>query len=70
MGILKITSKEAAYISVMAALIYVATSIAIPMPKPLGIWHFGDMMTFITGILFGPVVALFASAISVLLQDA
>jgi uncharacterized membrane protein len=66
---LKITSKEAAYISVMAALIYVATSIAIPMPKPLGIWHFGDIMTFITGILFGPVVGLFASAIGPTLFD-
>src|SRR4030042_1627684 len=52
MAMFKITSQEAAFISVMAALIYVATSIAIPMPRPLGIWHFGDIMTFITGILF------------------
>jgi len=43
MGMFKITSKEAAYISVMAALIYVVTSIAIPMPRPLGIWHFVDI---------------------------
>lgn len=69
MDMFKITSKEAAFISVMAALIYVATSIAIPMPRPLGIWHFGDIMTFITGILFGPIVALFASAIGPTLFD-
>ncbi|MBS7623792.1 ECF transporter S component [Candidatus Bathyarchaeota archaeon] len=66
---LKITSREAAYISVMAASIYVATSIAVPMPRPLGIWHFGDVITFITGILFGPIVALLASAIGPTLFD-
>ena len=69
MSMFKITSKEAAFIAVMAALIYVATSIAIPMPRPLGIWHFGDIMTFIVGILFGPIVALFASAIGPTLFD-
>jgi uncharacterized membrane protein len=66
---LEITSGEAAYISVMSALIYIATSIAVPMPRPLGIWHFGDIMTFTTGILFGPVVSLFASAIGPALFD-
>jgi uncharacterized membrane protein len=69
MSAVKVTSRQAAFISVMAAFIYVATSIAVPMPRPLGVWHFGDVMTFITGILFGPVVALFASAIGPTLFD-
>lgn len=69
MSDLKVTSRETAYISVMAASIYIATSIAVPMPRPLGIWHFGDVITFITGILFGPVVAMFASAIGPTLFD-
>lgn len=69
MNHLKIKPKEAAYISAMAALIYISTSIAVPMPRPLGIWHFGDIITFITAILFGPFVGLFASAIGPTLFD-
>jgi len=66
---LRLTSKEAAYISVSAALIYIGTSIAIPMPKPLGVWHFGDIFTFIVCVLFGPIVGGFASGIGPMLFD-
>ena len=69
MGRLRVAPKEAAYISTLAALIYITTSIAIPMPRPLGIWYFGDIMTFIVGIFFGPIVGLFASAIGPTLFD-
>jgi len=59
----RLGAREVAYSAVMAALIYVGTSIAIPMPRPLGIWHFGDIITFIVCILFGPVVGGLSSAI-------
>lgn len=66
---MKLGTREVAYSAVMAALIYIGTSIAIPMPKPLGIWHFGDIVTFIVCILFGPVVGGLSSAIGPTLFD-
>lgn len=66
---MNVGTREVAYGAVMAALIYVGTSIAIPMPRPLGIWHFGDIITFIVCILFGPVVGGLSSAIGATLFD-
>jgi uncharacterized membrane protein len=65
----KLSAREVAYSAAMAALIYVGTSVAIPMPRPLGIWHFGDIITFIVCILFGPVVGGLSSAIGPTLFD-
>jgi len=69
MALVKLGTQRVAYGAVMAALIYLGTSIAVPMPRPLGVWHFGDIVTFIVCILFGPVVGGLSSAIGPTLFD-
>ncbi|MCS7369032.1 MAG: ECF transporter S component [archaeon GBS-70-058] len=51
------------------ALVYVMTCIAVPMPKPLGVWHAGDIASFISSILFGPIVGGFACGVGAALFD-
>jgi uncharacterized membrane protein len=41
------SSKVIAIMSVMTALVYAMTAISIPMPKPLGVWHLGDIASFV-----------------------
>jgi len=62
-------SKIIAYTAMMTALVYVMTCIAIPMPKPLGVWHMGDVASFIVAILFGPRIGAFACGIGAMLFD-
>jgi len=50
------SSKKIALTSVFTALVYVTTSISIPMPKPLGVWHMGNLVSFIGAIMCGPYV--------------
>lgn len=55
--------------AMMTALVYVMTSISVPMPPPLGVWHIGDLASFISGILFGPVVGAFSCGVGPTLFD-
>jgi len=48
-------TKVTALTAVMTAFVYAMTSISIPMPPPLGVWHIGDIASFTVAILFGPV---------------
>lgn len=63
------SSKRVAFTVVMTALVYVMTSISVKMPPPLGVWHIGDVASFITAILFGPVVGAFACGVGATLFD-
>lgn len=65
----KISSRVIASAALMAALVYVMTSISIRMPPPLGVWHIGDVASFVAGILFGPVVGAFACGVGATLFD-
>lgn len=62
-------SKYVAYTGMLTALVYVMTSIAVPMPKPLGVWHMGDVASFIASILFGPKIGAFACGVGAMLFD-
>jgi len=62
-------TKIVALTSVMTALVYVMTSISVRMPAPMGVWHIGDVASFISGILFGPMVGAFACGIGATLFD-
>jgi uncharacterized membrane protein len=66
---IKSNSKKVAYIGVLTAVVYVMTSISLKMPPPLGAWHFGDVGSFIAGILFGPVVGAFSCGVGAMLFD-
>ena len=62
-------ARAVASIGIMTALVYVMTSISIPMPKPLGVWHIGDIASFIAAILCGPYVGAFACGVGAALFD-
>jgi len=67
---LRITSsKIVALTSVMTALVYAATCISIPMPQPLGVWHIGDVASFVVAFLCGPLIGAFACGIGAMLFD-
>jgi len=62
-------ARIASSLGVTTALVYVATSISVPMPKPLGVWHIGDIASFIVAILFGPLIGAFACGVGPMLFD-
>ncbi|MCS7385302.1 MAG: ECF transporter S component [archaeon GB-1867-005] len=62
-------AKVIAYTAAMTALVYVMTCIAVPMPKPLGVWHLGDVASFIAAIMFGPKIGAFACGVGAALFD-
>lgn len=64
-----VSSKTIAVTAVMTALVYVMTSISVPMPPPLGVWHMGDIASFIAAILCGPYVGAFACGVGAMLFD-
>jgi uncharacterized membrane protein len=66
---LRNNTRYIAYMSVFTALVYVTTSISFPMPQPLGVWHMGNLMSFLSAILCGPYVGAFACAIGAGLFD-
>ena len=62
-------AKALTYTSLMTALVYTMTCIAIPMPKPLGVWHLGDIASFISAIMFGPKIGAFSCGVGAMLFD-
>lgn len=62
-------SRRISFLGIATALVYVATSISVPMPKPLGVWHIGDIASFIVAILFGPFIGAFACGVGAMLFD-
>ena len=62
-------ARYVAYTSMLTTLVYVMTCIAIPMPKPLGVWHMGDVASFVASILFGPKIGAFACGVGAMLFD-
>lgn len=58
-----------ASLGITTALIYAATCISVPMPKPLGVWHIGDIASFIVAILYGPFIGAFACGVGPMLFD-
>ena len=62
-------SKQIALTGVFAALVYITTSISVPMPQPLGVWHIGNLVAFIGAILCGPYVGAFVCAVGAGLFD-
>jgi len=63
------SSKILALTSVMTALVYLATSIALKMPPPLGAWHLGDIASFVAAFLCGPLIGAFACGVGAMLFD-
>jgi uncharacterized membrane protein len=63
------TSKIVALTSVMTALVYATTCISVPMPKPLGVWHIGDIASFVVAFLCGPLIGAFACGVGAMLFD-
>lgn len=62
-------SRRMSFLGIATALVYVATSISTPMPKPLGVWHMGDIASFIIAILFGPFIGALACGVGAMLFD-
>ncbi len=62
-------SKLVALASMMTALVYVATCISVPMPQPLGVWHIGDIASFVVAFLCGPLIGAFACGVGATLFD-
>lgn len=65
----KSTPMMVASAGVMTAFVYAMTSISVPMPKPLGVWHIGDIASFIVAIFYGPLVGAFACGVGAMLFD-
>jgi uncharacterized membrane protein len=65
----KINAKQISYMAVFTALIYITTSISVAMPPPLGAWHMGNLMSFLSAILCGPLVGAFSCAVGAGLFD-
>jgi uncharacterized membrane protein len=63
-------SREIATSAVFTALVYITTSISMPMPSPLGVWHMGNLISFLSAILCGPVIVAFVCGIGAGLFDA
>lgn len=61
--------KVVAYTAAMTALVCIMTCIAVPMPKPLGVWHMGDVASFVSAIMFGPKIGAFACGVGAALFD-
>ena len=66
---MRLGARAVALAVVMSALVYAMTSISIPMPKPLGVWHIGDIASFLAAILCGPYVGAFACGVGAALFD-
>jgi uncharacterized membrane protein len=63
------TSKKVALMSVFTALVYITTSISVPMPSPLGVWHMGNLVGFLAAILCGPNIGAFVCGVGAGLFD-
>lgn len=58
-----------ASMGIMTALVYIMTSISIPMPRPLGVWHIGDIASFVAAIFCGPFVGAFSCGVGAMIFD-
>jgi len=65
----KASSRLIASMSIMTAFVYAMTAISIPMPKPLGVWHLGDIASFVAAILCGSLVGAFACGVGAMFFD-
>ena len=65
----RLSPKTIASMAIMTALVYAMTAISIPMPQPLGVWHIGDVGSFIVAFLCGPYVGAFACGVGATLFD-
>lgn len=63
------TSMLISSLGISTALVYAATCISVPMPEPLGVWHIGDVASFIVAILYGPFIGAFACGVGPMLFD-
>ena len=66
---MKRTARAVSLTGIMTALVYVMTSISVPMLPPLGVWHLGDVASFIAAILCGPYIGAFACGVGAFLFD-
>jgi len=62
-------SRIVALTGVMTAFVYATTCISVPMPQPLGVWHIGDIASFLVALLCGPLIGAFACGIGAMLFD-
>jgi uncharacterized membrane protein len=61
---------QAAYSGVLAALVAVATALVqIPNPATNGYINFGDVMVFVSALVFGPIVGGFSGAVGSSVSD-
>ncbi len=66
----RFTLLQLALAGIMAALVTVATfSVRIPIPATSGYLNFGDIMIFVSALMFGPVVGGLAGSIGSALSD-
>lgn len=65
----KSKSRMVSLTAMSTAIVYVATSISLKMPPPLGAWHMGDVGSFIVALMFGPTVGAFACGVGAMLFD-
>ncbi len=64
------TVVTSAFCGVMAALVFAATTIVqIPVPATGGYINVGDLMVFVSALLFGPIVGGFAGGVGSALAD-
>ena len=61
-------AKDIALIAVFSGLVFVLTMFAIPMPAG-GIWHFGNAMIILAGLMFGGLVGGLCGTIGATLAD-
>lgn len=61
-------ARDIAIIAVFSGLVFVLTMLAVPMPVG-GIWHLGNAMIILTGLMFGGLVGGLCGAIGATLAD-
>ena len=62
-------SKKLALMSMFTALVYITTSVSVPMPSPLGVWHMGNLISFLAAIFCGSNIGAFVCGIGAGLFD-
>ena len=61
---------QVAFCGVMAALVAIATAVVqIPIPATHGYLNFGDIMIFVSAMVFGPIVGGFAGSVGSSISD-
>lgn len=61
---------QVAYCGVMAALVAIATALVqIPVPATKGYLNFGDIIIFVSALVFGPIIGGFAGSVGSSISD-